>query len=146
MSGFRQTQQYISYYFYLDEMFPPTDRHKAIFKKLASGACSTDNIHVMWHPEDLLMFISVINQLKCTKFCTSSWLITEINILRCTVKKTSNLNYRGRLTRLALTLAMITEGKDKPLKNTLGLRSVVSCACKLIVLFFCFTVSGQRDA
>jgi len=27
------------------------------------------------------------------KFCASSWLITEINILRCTVSKTSNNKY-----------------------------------------------------
>ena len=35
-------------------------------------------------------FISVTNKLIVKqKFCASSWLITEINILRCTVSKTS---------------------------------------------------------
>ena len=31
------------------------------------------------------------------KFCASSWLITEINILRCTVSKTSKLSIRQLL-------------------------------------------------
>jgi len=35
VSGFSQTQQYISYYFYLDDMFRPTDRHQAIFTILS---------------------------------------------------------------------------------------------------------------
>jgi len=36
---------------------------------------------------DCAFFISVINQLDAQKFCASSWLITEINILKCTVSK-----------------------------------------------------------
>jgi len=35
------------------------------------------------------IFISVINQLDEQKFYASSWLITEINIVKCTVRKTS---------------------------------------------------------
>ena len=35
------------------------------------------------------IFISVINQLDEQKFYASSWLITEINIVKCTVSKTS---------------------------------------------------------
>jgi len=32
--GFNQTQQYILFYFYLDDMFRPIDHHQAIFTKL----------------------------------------------------------------------------------------------------------------
>jgi len=39
----------------------------------------------------LCIFISVINQLDAQFFFTISWLITEINILRCTVSKMSQL-------------------------------------------------------
>jgi len=45
-----------------------------------------------------VMFIQLLNLLErhyvyyCkTKFCASSWLITKINILRCTVSKTPKL-------------------------------------------------------
>jgi len=30
---------------------------------------------------------------RCNEFCALSWLITEINILRCTVSKTSKNRY-----------------------------------------------------
>jgi len=50
-----------------------------------------------WPPDDEHMcskHVEARNKLTGKqKFCASSWLITEINILRCTVSKTSKNNY-----------------------------------------------------
>ena len=47
-----------------------------------------------WHPDDEHMcskHVEAWNKLIVKqKFCASSWLITEVNRLRCTVSKTSN--------------------------------------------------------
>jgi len=56
-----------------------------------------------WPPDDEHMCLKNVeawNKLIVKyKFCASSWLITEINILRCTVSKTSN-KYTSQSVRL----------------------------------------------
>jgi len=55
----------------------------------------------------IYIFISVINQLHAQKFCASSWLITETNILRCTVRKSQNLQYVVSLERILDILQLL---------------------------------------
>jgi len=54
-----------------------------------------------WPPDDEHMYskhVEAWNKLIVKQtFCASSWLITEINILRCTVSKTSQLLYCWQL-------------------------------------------------
>ena len=55
-----------------------------------------DCLMQFWPPDDEHIcpkYVEAWNKLILKqKFCASSWLITEINILRCTVSKTSKIN------------------------------------------------------
>jgi len=64
-----------------------------------------------WPPDDEHMcskHVEVWNKLIVKqKFCASSWLFTEINILRCTVSKTSKFGFRCFITCILLFIAKI---------------------------------------
>ena len=66
-----------------------------IVHETATYRCDDTRVCVMqfWPPDDEHMcskYVEVWNKLIVKQnFCASSWLITEINILRCTVSKTS---------------------------------------------------------
>ena len=61
VSGFSQTPQYISFYFYLEYTFRSVDHPQVIFTILRSGACNTNNIHVTWNP---IILTNVLKYIK----------------------------------------------------------------------------------
>jgi len=60
-----------------------------------------------WPPDDEHMcskHVEAWNKTYCeTKFCASNWLHTEINILRCTVRKTSKSVYKVQISLISDT-------------------------------------------
>ena len=73
------------------QLWPPDDEH------MCSKHVEAWNKHIVKQFCASSWLNTEINILRCTvsktsKFCASSWLNTEINILRCTVSKTSNKN------------------------------------------------------
>jgi hypothetical protein len=61
VSDFSQTQQYILFYFYLDDMFHSTDHHQTSLQNLESGTSSANGIHAIWDP---IRFKNILNSIK----------------------------------------------------------------------------------
>jgi len=80
-----------------------------------------DCVMQFWPPDDEHMcskYVEAWNKLIVKqKFCVSSWLIIEINILRCTVSKTSKFDDKSiaRLRVLFWSLHVYFNGTFKPI-------------------------------